>query len=153
MVSVPPPRCCLLLLCPAWLALMICAEMRCNLLGSFPCRAGGRALGVTERCLPRGQPQLIQVTPNPGLAGAGRSLKAASHSSQQPSLPRRADSPNFSCRPGVTDGAGDFIHPPMGGVEATCREVTPLWEQLLWLPAALCAGWGRSAQIDRKSVV
>lgn len=81
-VSVLPPRCCLLLVCPGWLALMICAEMRCNLLGSVPCCDGERALGVTESWLPEGETQLIQVTQSPGVAGAGRSLRSPSHTSQ-----------------------------------------------------------------------
>lgn len=74
----------LLLVCPAWLALMICAEMRCDLLGSC---GGERALGVTERWLPKGQTQLIQVTQNPEVAEAGRSLRAPSTPPTSPACP------------------------------------------------------------------
>lgn len=56
-------------------------------------------------------------------------------------LAQKSRCPNFNCRPGGSDGAGDLIHPHMDSVE-----VTLLWEHL-WLPAALCGEWGRSAQI------
>lgn len=131
--------------------LLICAEMGCNLPGSFPCCDAGRALDVTEKWLPQalqGETQLIQVAQNPVVAGAGRSLRAHPFAHLPPAqVAQKSRCPSVSCRPGGSDGAGDLIYPRMDSVEVTCSEVTRLWEQLLWLPAALCGGWGRLAQV------
>lgn len=130
---VPPPRYCLVLVCPDWLALIICAEMRCNLLGSFPCSDSERALDVTGKWLPKalqGETQLIQVTQNPGVPEVGRSLRAhpVTHLPLAQAV-QKNECPNLSCRPGGSSGAGDLIHLRMDSVEVTCNEVTPLWEQ------------------------
>lgn len=129
----PPPRYCLVLVCPGWLALIICAEMRCNLLGNFPCSDSERAFDVTGKWLPKalqGETQLIQVTQNPGVPGVGRSLRA--HPVTHLPLAQAAQKsggPSLSCRLGGSGGAGYPIHPRMDSVEVTCSEVTPLWEQ------------------------